>query len=241
MLFTYPDPMTRRYSEEGIPEWVAEEWAALGSRLSARQMTFVDGRPASHVVGFEPSAHREWVDWCNAHFAEVQADDFPDSLDGAWGKLDAYAAQLTLILHLVNLATDFDRPSTDVPAVPRRVVRDAARLISYFKSHARRVHAAIGGGADDGGEDVRALLRWIVRNEHATFSERDVRRNFDRFNDDPEALPLALAWMAQRNLVRPITPAVASPKGGRKPSPAFDINPSVLTSPRFRRFRRNGG
>ncbi len=85
-------------------------------------------------------------------------------MEGPWGKLEAYAARLALILHLMDLAADPTRPAADdPPELPRRIIEDAARLVAYFKSHALRVYAAMGGKADDGGDDVRALVRWIIR------------------------------------------------------------------------------
>ncbi|MGO9922237.1 MAG: hypothetical protein ACLQIB_47020, partial [Isosphaeraceae bacterium] len=68
---------------------------------------------------------------------------------------------------------------------------------------------------------------------------RDIARNFDRFKEDPATLTTALLWMASRNIIRPREPD-ATPKPGRKPSPHFDVNPTLRESPRFRHFRRNG-
>lgn len=39
----------------------------------------------------EPETRREWVEWCQAHHAEQNADEFPSHLGGPWGELDAYA------------------------------------------------------------------------------------------------------------------------------------------------------
>jgi hypothetical protein len=138
------------------------------------------------------------------------------------------------------LASDPTRPMPDdPPELPEWTLEAALCLVSYFKTHARRVYAAIGGKADDGGEDVRALVRWILRNDLSEFSERDIGRNFDRFQDDPAALDEALEWMTGHNLVRPRAEPMATGKPGRKPSLIFDVNPTLKTSPRFRRFRRN--
>jgi hypothetical protein len=128
----------------------------------------------------------------------------------------------------------------DPPDLPCRIMDDAARLVAYFKAHAHRVHEAMGGKADDGGADTRALLRWIVRNGLAEFSTRDIGRNFDRFKVDDAALADALDWMVKRNLIRP-RPETEQPmgRGGHKPAPRFEVNPALGESPRFRQFRRN--
>src|SRR5262249_59207388 len=104
----------------------------------------LDGKPAPHVVRLSPEVARAWAAWCQAHYAEQEADDFPESLEGVWGKLEAYAPRLALILHLMHLAADPTRPAdADPPELPPRVIEAAVRLVTYFKSHARRVYAAM--------------------------------------------------------------------------------------------------
>ncbi|MCA1686251.1 MAG: DUF3987 domain-containing protein, partial [Planctomycetia bacterium] len=193
-------------------------------------------------IQLSPEAAREWADWCRAHYAEQEVDGFPGSLEGPWGKLEAYTARLALILHLMDLAADPTRPARDAPPeLPRRIMTDAARLVGYFKSHARRVYAVMGGKTSDGGDHVRALIGWIVRGELCEFSTRDIKRNFSRFEDDPAGLADALDWMIRRNLIRPrpSPEPAARPRGGRKAAASFEVNPSLRTSPRFRQFRRN--
>ena len=199
LLFSYPEPPGASYSEQGIPDDVAAEWERVALALWHRDMRVVDGKPTPWVVKMTPNAARAWFAWCQAHYAEQEADGFPDSLEGPWGKLEAYAARLGLTVHLMTLASDPTRPADDLPELPMRIIEAAFRLAEYFKAHARRVYAAIGGKGDDGGENVRALIRWIVRSDLAEFCDRDIGRNFDRFKDDPVALADALGgW-------RPIT------------------------------------
>jgi Protein of unknown function (DUF3987) len=204
LLFSFPERTPRRYSEEGIPDPVAAAWHSLALALSARPMGEVDGKPAPHVVRLTPEAAREWSAWCQTHYAEQEADGFPESMEGPWGKLEAYAARLALILHMMNLAADPTHPTGDAPPeLPGRVVKDAARLVNYFKAHALRVYATMGGKGQDGGDDVRALVRWILRNDLDGFSTRNIGRDFDRFKDDPAALADALDWMTAHNIIRP--------------------------------------
>ena len=242
LLFAYPDPETHRYSDRGIPDAVAGEWERMARSLWDRATREKDGRAVPHVVKWNPKAAVAWAEWCNAHRAEQDADDFPDALEGPWGKLEAYAARLALVLHLMDLASDTTRNApAEPPDLPRRIIDDAARLVAYFKTHARRVHAAIDGKLIDGGQNVRALVRWILRNELTGFSTRDIDRNFHRFRDDPATLSDALGWMTSHNLIRPRPdPEAPNPgKPGRKRALAFDVNPLLRTAPRFRRFRQN--
>ncbi len=228
LLFAYPDRVKRRYSEEGIPDDVANEWARVAEALWSLGMQEVEGKPFPRVVRMNHGAGEQWRAWCQAHYAEQEADDFRDSMEGPWGKLEAYTARLALILHLMDLMSDPTRPkSDDLPDLPRRTIEAAFRLVAYFKSHALRVYAAMGGKADDGGDDVRSLVRWIRRHELTEFAERDITRNMRRLRDDPAAMEDALDWMISHNIIKPRQRPEASPKVGRPHSAIYDVNPQL--------------
>jgi hypothetical protein len=243
LLFTFPDPVpNRRYSERGIPEDVARDWEHLIRALWAREMRSDNGRSQAHVVRMTPGAHKAWVGLMDAHLAEQAADDFDDALEGSWGKLEAYAGRLALILHLMSLSDDATRPAPDAPPdLPESVIDAAGALLRYFKAHARRTYAAMGGKVDQGSSDVRAFLRWFLRNDVTTFSIRDAKRVFGPRFEDEAALASALDWMVRRNIIRPHVETETGRKQGRKRSPSFGVNPALFTSPRFRHFRRNAG
>ncbi len=235
LLFAYPDRVTRRYAEDGVPDDVAAEWSGWQRRSGRSTMREVDGKPAPRVVRMDHEAAVEWRAWCQAHYAEQEADEFRDSLEGPWGKLEAYAGRLALILHLMTLMSDPTRPSSDdLPELPKRTIEAAFRLVAYFKAHALRVYAAMGGKCDRGGDDVQSLVRWIRRNNLAEFAEREITRNMRRFRDDPAALEDALGWMANHNIIRPRERPEASPKGGRPHSAVYDVNPQLNGAPQNR-------
>ncbi len=239
-LFVFPDWTIPPYSVEGIPDDVANGWDRMARSLWDREMTQKDSKPVPRVVRMTPAAAAAWARWCNAHRAEQWADDFPDSLEGPWGKLETYAARLALILHLLRLASDPTRsPPADPPKLSHRIIEAASRLVAYFKSHARRVYAAIDGKLTDGGDNVTALVRWILRNDLDRFSTRDIDRNFHRYRDDPAVLAHALGWKTSHNLIRP-TPDPEAPrpgKPGRKRAVLLRCESLLKTAPRFRQFR----
>jgi hypothetical protein len=237
LLLVYPDRVPRGYSEEGVPEAVAQGWSNLVRTLWRLPMRILEGKPVPWVVTMTPEAQTEWAGWCRTHRAEQDSDTFPRSLEGCWGKLESYAARHALILHLMELATDPSRCCDALPELPRQVVANAARLIAYLKTHLLRVRASIGGKSDHGSDDVQALIRWIDRNDRAEFSTRDIDRNFDRFRDNPAALVDALQWMSDRNIIR--QRQEPDKKTGRKRSPSFEVNPALKTTRRFRHFRQN--
>ena len=56
LLFSYPDRMPRRYSDQGIPDAVADAWDDMARPLWDRPMREQDGKPVPHVVKMTPEA-----------------------------------------------------------------------------------------------------------------------------------------------------------------------------------------
>jgi hypothetical protein len=108
---------------------------------------------------------------------------------------------------------------------------DAAwRLVGYFKSHARRVHAAIARGPAN--PDALALLGWIRRNGKDWFRLAEVSDDLRaRFRDNPDALAAAVAALSRLGMVRPRPEAIEPGRPGRRPSTAFDVHPELLGTP----------
>jgi hypothetical protein len=232
LIFCYPDRVPRHYSEQGLSEDVAFEWERVVNALWRLPMRELDGRPAPRVVRLAADAAGAWAEWCRAHYAEQESAEFRGSLEGPWGKLEAYAGRLALVLHLMALASDPMRPETEeIPDLTRRTIEAAFRLVAYFKSHAVRVYAAIGGKNDDGGDDVQSLTRWIRRNSLAEFSESDITRNIRRFRDDRAAMADALVWMVTHNVIRRREAPEGTAGPGRKHTAVYDVNPRLLRAP----------
>jgi hypothetical protein len=239
LLFTYPGRTVRPYSEEGIPDAVADAWGDLCRSLWDRPMRIHEGSPVPHVVAMDDGAKRAWRELCQAHRAEQGADDFPASMEGAWGKLEAYAARLSLVLHMMALASDPTAPRADQPPpIPRRMIDNAWILVDYFKAHVRRVRASMRGRSFDGGDDVRWLLGWIIRKNLPNFTIKDVGNQTDRFrNASPGTLDAALKWLESRNAIR--RPEAETGKPGRPKSPRYEVNPALASGLRFHQFHQN--
>ncbi len=240
-LFAYPD--TRPippWTDRGVEDATRDAWGELVARLWQRPLNVKEGHPVPHVATLAGSARDAWTEAYNRHGEEMNASGFPAKLRGPWGKLGEYAGRLVLILACLDHASD---PTTDPDAIPTitpQVVRDAWRVVAYFKAHARRVHAVLKAKSGLGSDDVQALLGWIGRNGKFVFSTRDVNRNFNRFKDDEAALSDALKWLTDRNLIRPQS-QTDRPQGktGRRNSPGYEVHPTFHSSPHFRRFRQN--
>ena len=227
-LPVFPDPLpVADWSDHGIPEDLAAGWRALIARLWIRPMDFKDGRSVPHVAYLSPKGEARWVEHYNAHCAEMNAPDFPPYLRGPWGKLREYAGRLTLILTLLHHAADPTADPSVVPKVGPRRVDEAWRLIGYFKSQTRRIHVAISFGPSDGAtRAVKAILDWIRDGRRATFTESEISQARRWIGAD---LADALSFLIGRGAIRPLPAPQPGPKGGRPPSPGYDVNPLLLT------------
>jgi hypothetical protein len=228
-LPVYPDPLpVADWSNRGIPEDLAADWRALIARLWMRPMAIKDGRPVPHVAYFTPEGEARWVELYNAHSAEMNDPEFPPYLRGPWGKLREYAGRLTLDLTLMHHAADPTADPLIVPKVSPRRVDEAWRLIGYFKSHVRRIHAAIASGPGTGEmRAVKAILDWIRDGQRSSFTEHEVKQARRWVKDDD--LKDASEYLIARGAIRRQAPA-SSPKPGRPPLPAYDVNPALLVT-----------
>jgi hypothetical protein len=226
-LLAYPDPLpVAEWSDRGIPEDAAADWCSLIARLWMRPLDVKDGRSVPHVAYFTPEGEARWVELYNSHSAEMNALDFPPHLRGVWGKLREYAGRLTLILTLFHHAADPTADPFVVPKVGPQRVEEAWRLIGYFKSHARRIHAAIASGPSNGTtRAIKAIVDWTRAERLATFKEHDLKQA-RRWIDDGD-LADALEYLIARNAIRRRVPP-SVPKPGRPPLPSYDVNPALL-------------
>jgi hypothetical protein len=227
-LMVYPDPLpVADWSDRGISDDLANEWRELIARLWMRPMDTKDGRAVPHVAYFTPEGEAQWEQRYNAHSAEMNAPDFNPHLRGPWGKLREYAGRLALLGALMHHAADPMGDPLKVPKVDPRRVDDAWRLISYFKTHARRIHTVIGRGPVSAEmRAVHAIRAWIQNGRLTAFSVRDIKQA--RRWIEEEALDGALSYLAARNAIRPRPAPPPSAKGGHPRSPSYDVNPALL-------------
>jgi hypothetical protein len=221
--------------EEGISDVVANDWQEIVTRLLARTLRVENNKTLPHVVQFTPEGKRGWAELIDGHHAEQRSVDFAQSLAGPWAKLEQYAARITLVLHLLALAADPHRDQSLVPDVTPETVEAAARLLSYLKSHTRRVYEAMKARhrGDEGSDDVQCILKWLLRHHHESFSLRDLTRNLIRtFSKRARALDEALTWLVQRQCIRVQPPPEKAVKNGRgrSKSMVYFVNPHLYGS-----------
>src|SRR5262245_58076614 len=125
-----------------------------------------------------------WERFTQGHAAETNDPEFPSHLRGAWSKFKGYCARLALILHALRWSLTEADSGDYVDSVDGSSMEGAARLMGYFKSHARKVYAAL--DADERVAAAKRILQTLAAHaeEMKTFSRRDlyqhVRRYFGR-------------------------------------------------------------
>ena len=114
--------------------------------------------------------------------------------------------------------------------IKRKTMEAAICVGEYLIPHARVAYAEM--GADGVIQDTRYILRWIKEKLHKSFTKRDALPGDERAiqaggNDGTASrAPADGARIYKRNGQLPHCPGP-----GRKPSPIFDVNPSVFQGP----------
>src|SRR5262249_25555502 len=152
---------------------------------------------------------------------ERNAEASPPHLSGPWSKLRGYAARLALIVHFLRWAAG-EVPGEDVDG---ESMDRAARLVDYFKSHARKVYAVM--DADPRAAAARRLVRWISQAGRAQFTRRAPSRPLRGTCKPVEDIAPTLSLLEKHGHVRP-PPAEGVNRPGRKPSPVFEVHPSLF-------------
>jgi hypothetical protein len=113
----------------------------------------------AYVVKFNPEAQHVWKKFTDDHAAEVNDECFPESLSEPWSKMKGYCARLALVVHYLRWAVG--EVAGDKADVDGEDVRRAVRLINYFKSTVKKVHAVV--DVEPIIKDARRVIRWLSR------------------------------------------------------------------------------
>jgi putative DNA primase/helicase len=169
-LFSYPEPMLSRWSDEEIS--LEAVWAVqvlydrLREELPLEHNDNGDPRPREVRLSEEALARfREEVD---ALREEMEEPDFSNVLRGPWSKLEAYLARLSLVLAMARVV----RGPARAERVELEDVEAATSLVEYFKAHARRAYLQLYGESRE--DRLLADLTKILK------------ENQGRWEDDPK-------------------------------------------------------
>ena len=208
ILFAYPDHLPRKWTEDELSHKTVDGVRMLFDLLWSVPMAKDEsGRIGPHVHRFTKAGKEAWVTWLNEHYAEQEAQDFPDNLYGPWAKMEGYAARIALILHISRSLCN-ETKNVDIDEVS---MAGAVKLINYFKSHVRRVYAQLYTPAEE--RIVSALLAWIRRQKSRVVTAREVCRSGIRGIKNSDDAKYLLEQLAERGYG---TVEEVAPKRGRK-------------------------
>jgi hypothetical protein len=140
-LFSYPEPHRSRLTDDEISAEATADYTNLYDELATLKMVKSDnGEPVPKVVPLSGDAWEVFKELSGGLQDEMQAPGFPARLEGAWSKMEAYLARLSLILTLCRVVEQGGEEQVEA-----RDVLMASGLVDYFKAHARRVHVGLHG------------------------------------------------------------------------------------------------
>lgn len=156
-LFAYPHHSSTDLSDVEMDPEIEGGFARLyGLLCSLRTVEDVaTGLHRPNVTPMSPDARRRFKEIHDAIGRESRQAGFPARLRGVWAKMRGYLARISLILALCRCAE-----SGEVEPVEVEDVENAAVIVAYFQSHARRVYGKLGSVTREDllAGELRALL-----------------------------------------------------------------------------------
>jgi hypothetical protein len=195
-------------------------WKSVVEKLIGLEMSQDGGSSRPVRVRLDTNGRRAWEDFTHAHAAEKNVSDFPPNLYGPWSKLKGYGARLALVLHYLRWACgEVTHEQVDGDSVTK-----AAALVTYFKAHAKKVHACL--GTDARLRHARKAVQWISDKGAQQFSKRDIYQGLKGTFKTVEDLEPVLTILDKHGLIRPKV-GTDRPGPGRKPSPTYEVHPQI--------------
>lgn len=173
---------------------------------------------------------RNFLLWLEPQLAENGA--FATFTDWA-GKLAGAVLRVAGLLHLAALAlmhsTEMREHShnshNSQNEIQAETLADALRLAQYLITHAKAAFAEM--GADPAIANARRALLWIERRDKPIFTKRELFEGIKGTIPKADDLDPVLKLLCDHGHIRQFdTEDINRP--GRKPSPSYEVNPSVL-------------
>jgi replicative DNA helicase len=178
------------------------------------------------AIPLDESGRAAWVSFTNCIAGQLNADNFPAHLVGPWNKLREYGARLSLVVRCLRWACgEISDPDEGVGAED---VYRAARLVTYFASHARKVYAEM--DSDPVIAMARKIVTWIVGRTKPcdTFTRREAHRLLQSECPTAQEVDPVLALLVQHGHIRPLFHA-ENARRGRPASPTYEVHPQIYS------------
>jgi putative DNA primase/helicase len=199
-----------------VPATLAHSWSSTIFRLlDMPWATGPEGEKAAHGIGLTADALELWRRFASMVEAGLlPGGEFEYMTDWA-GKFPGQAIRLAGLIHV---ATSPD----PLAAINRETMASALGLAAILADHAKAAYGLM--GSDPAQECAKAILRWLVRDQVATFTARDALRSVrGRFPTMDKVNP-GLAILEERGFIFG-NPSDTRSGPGRKPSAIYTVNP----------------
>ena len=221
-LFCYPKELPDRGEEwREVSEESLQIWKDCVHALLKMTMVSEEGkRPRPYYVPLSATGRKAWEEFTTQHARERNAQDFPIYLLGPWSKLKTYCARIALIIHYLRMQCD----EVSEEKIDGESVYRAWKLIDYFKSNVRKIHAYI--GSDPRVREARRIYRWVRDEKLTQFTKRECYQKFKGTLKTVDELDSVLKVCERHYLIRQ-DDSQGKSGPGRKPSPVFEVNPNI--------------
>lgn len=154
------------------------------------------------------------------------------------GKLAGGVARLAGLLHVADVPENTVLWESPVEA---ETMKRAIAIGKYLLAHAQAAYAEM--GADPVVEDAKFVLGWIHKKSVAILSQREIFEGTKGRFKKVAALEPVLALLIGHGFLREVVTSTSTlPRPGRKPSPTYEIHPSVLQqASRYSHNSQKGG
>lgn len=123
-----------------------------------------------NIVHLGDGAKKRWQSFYN-HYAKLMNGTVDEDLLAAYGKLEGYAARITLVLHVVTCVHDGVEPSS--LQVAPETLQAAVTVTEWFRAEAERVYDLLAESPEDATR--RGAVRYIQR-QGGSITVRDLQR-----------------------------------------------------------------
>jgi DNA polymerase-1 len=216
LLLAMPVKKPKRWTEAEVTPGVQRDYESLLERLLELELAEFEGEAVPVALTLDPAAKELWVAFYDAWAQEQAAAE--GELAAAFSKLEAYAARLALLHHVVThvgLGTDDRRP------VGRASVEAGIALCRWFAGEARRIYGTVSESTEE--RDLRHLVEF-VRGRGGRVSARDLQSSNSRKYPSADLATAALQALVDAGLGA--WEDVPTTSAGGRPTKVFVLCPT---------------
>jgi hypothetical protein len=221
-----------------VPSELANVWkGTIDNLFDLPMVEDKETGPRPYFIRFTRDTRPSWQQFTARLAGALNDPLLPECLHGAYKKMKGYCARLGLIVQMLRFA---HKETEDDEEVDAESITRAARLISYFGSHARKVYAEI--DADPRIAEAKRVLTWIKTNSaktaksakgstktQMTLSQRDLHRGVWGGSREVSLGLEVINLLVRHGFLRPVLEEKRE-GAGRNPSPKYEVHPSLLFS-----------